>query len=265
MLRRKENSSIYIIREAVACFRNPVLLWSIGKDSTALLHMAHKAFFGSLPFPVLHIDTGRKFPEMYQFRDLLVQQWGLNLIVWRNQDALDSGRYSCKKDPVACCHQLKTVALQQAVAKHGFDALLVGIRRDEHGVRAKERYFSPRGRDFSWDYKHQPVELIGTSSCRVKDGRHVRIHPLLHWSELDIWCYTQLEGIPTNPLYFARNGHRYRSLGCKPATEPVISEANTLDRIIEELCKTHQAERAGRIQDKESAVRMQRLRALGYM
>ncbi len=209
--------------------------------------------------------TGSKFPQMYAFRDYWAKQWRLDLIVARNHAALDAGIHCCMDDLMTCCQHLKTGALQQVVKKYGFDALLVGIRQDEHGVRAKERYCSPRGADFKWDYKNQPVELLGTTSRMIREGQHVRVHPLLHWSELDIWCYTQLEAIPVNELYLARNGRRYRSLGCQPATKPIDSTADTVDAIIEELLKTRRVERASRAQDKESAARMQQLRALEYM
>lgn len=264
-LRRKEDESIYIIREALACCRRPALLWSLGKDSTALLHMVRQAFSGRVPCPVIHLDTTAKFPAMYAFRDEWAERWGLELIVARNDQALAEGVACCCDEQMSCCHRLKTQALQQVVAQHGFDGLLVGIRRDEHGVRAKERYFSPRDKDFGWDSRHQPVELPAMAPDALPAGSHLRIHPLLHWSEIDVWSYTRLEQLPLVSLYLARRGKRYRSLGCYPATEPVASEADSIEGIIEELSVTRIAERAGRAQDKESPGRMERLRSLGYL
>lgn len=265
VLRDKENESLYLIREATCCCRRPAVLWSIGKDSTAMLHMVRKAFLGCVPMPVIHIDTGNKFPEMYRFRDLWARRWGLELIVARNDAALAAGVHCGMDHDLTCCHQLKTLALRQVVERHGFDGLLVGIRRDEHGVRAKERHFSPRGSDFRWEYARQAVEVPGVSSWLAQEGAHVRVHPLLQWSELEVWCYTSLERLPVNELYLARGGLRYRSLGCRGACKPVASSADSVERIIGELMCSEHAERAGRLQDKESAERMQRLRSLGYM
>jgi len=260
-----ENRSIYVIREAYAQFRKLALLWSIGKDSTTLLWLARKAFFGKLPFPVLHIDTGYKFPEIYAFRDKYVREFGLNLVVGRNDEALKAGMGPEQTDKLVCCTQLKTQALKDAIVKHRFEALLLGIRRDEHGIRAKERYFSPRDEEFKWDYKNQPPELWDQFKSTSEDRTHLRVHPLLHWTEFDIWRYVQREQIPVCPLYFAKDGKRYRSIGCAPCCAPVDSQADTIDKIVEELRTTKTAERAGRAQDKESAYTMQKLRALGYM
>ena len=263
-----ESKSIYIIREAYAQCRKLALLWSIGKDSSTLLWLARKAFYGKLPFPVLHIDTGRKFKEMIEFRDARAREFGLKLVVARNEEALagaEPGKPLTGGGKLDCCTALKTQALQQAIARHGFKALLLGIRRDEHGIRAKERYFSPRDENFQWNYKNQPAELWDQYRSRSDEGSHMRIHPLLHWSELDIWCYVRREAIPTVPLYFARNGKRYRSIGCECCCAPVESQADTLDAIVHELQTTTTSERAGRAQDKENAYTMQKLRALGYM
>ena len=260
-----ENRSIYIIREAYAQFRKIALLWSIGKDSTTLLWLCRKAFFGKVPFPVIHIDTTYKFPEMYEFRDHWAQEWGINLIVEKNQEALEQGVGYSTHDVFTCCHELKTVALQKAIAKHTFRALLVGIRRDEHGIRAKERYFSPRDSQFKWDYKNQPAEMWDQFKSTSEEDQHLRVHPLLHWKELDIWEYIRRENIPINELYFAKNRKRYRSLGCMPITKQIDSDADTVDKIIEELRITKTAERSGRSQDKEKAYTMQKLRSLGYM
>lgn len=260
-----ESRSVYVIREAYAQFKKLALLWSIGKDSTTLLWLARKAFFGRLPFPVLHIDTSYKFPEIYEFRGEYVKEFGLNLVIGRNDEALAANMGPEASEKLACCTALKTNALKQAIAEHGFEALLLGIRRDEHGIRAKERYFSPRDEQFKWDYKNQPPELWDQFKSSSEDRTHLRVHPLLHWTEFDVWRYVQRENIPVCPLYFAREGKRYRSIGCWPCCAPIDSDADTIERIVEELRTTTTAERAGRAQDKESAYTMQKLRALGYM
>lgn len=260
-----ENKSIYIIREAYNKFKNIAILWSIGKDSTTLLWLCRKAFFGKIPFPVMHIDTTYKFPEMYKFRDYWAKEWNLKLIVAKNQEALDKGIGYEANDAFTCCHELKTVALQKAIKKYEFKAMFVGIRRDEHGIRAKERYFSPRDSQFKWDYKNQPAEMWDQFKSETGQDEHIRVHPLLHWTEIDVWEYIQRENIPINELYFAKNGKRYRSLGCMPITKPIDSNADTVSKVIEELKATRVAERSGRSQDKERAYTMQKLRSLGYM
>lgn len=259
-----ENRSIYIIREAYHQFESLAGLWSIGKDSTTLVWLCMKSFFGRIPFSVIHIDTSYKFPEMYEFRDEWAKRWGLDLIVARNERALAEGM-SPETGKLDCCTQLKTQALKDCIAEHGFEALLLGIRRDEHGIRAKERYFSPRDQQFRWNYEDQPPELWDQYASQADDQVHLRIHPLLHWRELDIWEYVRRENLPINPLYFARDGKRYRSLGCACCCAPVDSDASTVDEIIEELRTTSVAERSGRAQDKEDTYTMQKLRALGYM
>jgi sulfate adenylyltransferase subunit 2 len=264
-LERLENKSIYIIREAYVRFQRLALLWSIGKDSTTVLWLCRKAFFGKVPFPVVHIDTTFKFPQMYAFRDRLAREWRFNLITETNWEAIHAGIDYQNHDAFTCCHELKTVALQKAIEKHRFDALLVGIRRDEHGIRAKERVFSGRDIDFRWNYELQPAEVWDHYQGQMDDSRHTRIHPLLGWTEKDVWRYTRREGIPVNELYLAKDGKRYRSLGCMPITNPVDSSADTIDKIIEELETTTTAERSGRSQDKEQAFTMQKLRSLGYM
>ncbi len=264
-----ENRSIYIIRESYHQFENLAALWSVGKDSTTLIWLCLKAFFGCIPFPVVYIDTGYHFQEMYDFRDYCVQKWDLDLIVARNEKALaegmgpDSGEGPESK--LACCTALKTQALKDCIAEHGFDALLLGIRRDEHGIRAKERYFSPRDRQFQWDYENQPPELWDQYSARADEETHIRVHPLLHWREVDIWRYIEREGLEVVPLYFAQAGKRYRSLGCETCCAPVESDAETIQEIIREIEESRVAERSGRAQDKEDAYTMQKLRALGYM
>jgi sulfate adenylyltransferase subunit 2 len=258
-----ESQSIYIIREAYHHYKKLAVLWSIGKDSTSLVWLCRKAFFGKIPFPAMHIDTSYKFPQMYKFRDEYSKKWGIELIVARNEEAIAAGMGPKKK--LECCTALKTEGLKLAIAKHGFEALLLGIRRDEHGIRAKERYFSPRDEQFKWNYQDQPPELWDQYKNRVEEGTHIRVHPLLHWTELDIWRYVQREGIPINELYFAKNGMRYRSLGCTTCCSPVPSNATSVDDIVRELETTKTSERAGRAQDKEDTYTMQKLRALGYM
>ncbi|MDD5318111.1 MAG: sulfate adenylyltransferase subunit 2 [Candidatus ainarchaeum sp.] len=259
-----EARSVYVIREAYAKYRNVAMLWSVGKDSTTLLWLVRKAFFGEVPFPVVHLDTSYKFAEMYEFRDRIAKEWGLDLIVVRNEEALKSGA-GPGKGKLDCCTKLKTDALKQGIDRLGFKAVLLGIRRDEHGIRAKERYFSPRDKDFSWNYKDQPPEIWGQFTVKADDETHIRVHPILHWTELDVWRYVRREGLPVVKLYFARGGKRYRSIGCQPCTSPIDSDASTVDEIISELETTRVGERSGRAQDKEQAYMMQKLRLLGYM
>ena len=263
-LKDLENRSLYIVREAFAEFKKPAVLWSTGKDSTAMLWLCRKAFFGKIPFPVIHIDTNHKFKEMYRFRDELAKEWGFDLVVARNEEALKEG-VGPEGGKFECCTRLKTEALRNFLKEFGFDALILAIRRDEHGIRAKERYFSPRDGNFKWDYKDQPLEMWDQFQGLVDAGTHMRIHPILHWRELDVWEYVKQENMPINPMYYARNGKRYRSLGCEPCTLPIDSDAATIDEIVEELRTTKIAERSGRAQDKEKTFTMQKLRALGYM
>ena len=263
-----ESESVYVIREAAARHARLALLWSMGKDSTALLWMCRKAFLGRVPFPVIHIDTGYKFKEMYAFRDRIAHEWELDLVVRRNEDAIGSGMNPKTGGTLACCDALKTQALADAVSDIKLDAVLLGIRRDEHGVRAKERYFSPRGADGRWDYAAQRAELWDVYESNSSNGeRHVRVHPLLHMTELDVWRYTKRESIPVVDLYFDRYGagSRFRSLGCRSCCSPTASQADSIDAVIAELEHATAPERAGRAQDKESAYLMQKLRTLGYM
>jgi len=261
-----ENQSIYLIREARRLFPKIGLLWSMGKDSTALLWLCHKAFFGRIPFPVVHIDTSYKFKEIYEFRDEIARRLNLELIVERNEEAISCGMGPSQGKKEDCCNALKTSALKEVIQKYGFQAVLVGIRRDEHGIRAKERYFSPRKKDFAWDYKDQPPELWNQFTTPVSDEEgHSRIHPILHMTELDIWRYIKREGLPVIDLYLSKNGKRFRSIGCEPCCSPVESEAKTVDEIISELESSTTSERAGRAQDKENEYTMQKLRSLGYM
>jgi len=259
-----ENKSIYIVREAASRFCSCGLLWSMGKDSTTLLWIARKAFFGKIPFPVIHIDTSFKFKEIYSFRDTYAKKWGLNLLVSQNKGALEKGMnpHASKFD---CCHALKTEALKETIKTHGFEALLLAIRRDEHGIRAKERYFSPRDFNFNWDYSDQPPELWDFYKSQANIKEHLRIHPMLHWTELDVWRYIQREKIPVIDLYLAKNKKRYRSIGCATCCAPVESNADSIKKIVRELEQTKTSERSGRAQDKEDVYTMQRLRSLGYM
>jgi sulfate adenylyltransferase subunit 2 len=260
-----ESKSIYVIREAYHRCRRIAMLWSVGKDSTTLLWLCRKAFFGHVPFPVVHIDTSYKFPEMYAFRDKYAREWGLDLIVGRNEEALAAGMGPDAGAKLECCTQLKTEALKMLLREHRFEAILLGIRRDEHGIRAKERYFSPRDESFQWDYKNQPAELWDQYNSLSDDRVHLRIHPLLHMRELDVWRFVLGEKLPVTGLYFARNGKRYRSIGCHTCCSPVESTASTVEEIIEEIRTSDVSERSGRAQDKEDAYTMQKLRALGYM
>lgn len=263
-LSQLENQSIYIIREAYSRFRDLALLWSIGKDSTTLLWITRKAFFGTIPFPIVHIDTTFKFQEIYEFRGKYSKHWNLNLIISKNEEAIKAG-LSPEKSKFQCCHALKTEALMNTIKERNFKALLLAIRRDEHGVRAKERYFSPRDIDFKWNYQNQPLEPWDLYKSDIQSQQHFRIHPMLHWRELDIWRYIEREGIPVISLYLAKKGKRYRSIGCATCCSPVESKANNIRRIIRELEKTDLAERSGRAQDKENTYTMQKLRSLGYM
>ena len=253
-----EEMSIFVIREAKSKFKNVAALWSMGKDSTTMLAIARKAFLGKVPFPVIHIDNGIDFPETYKFREDLARKWKLDLMVVDSEVKPDlSG--------AACCGANKSIALKKVMEKYGFDALIVSIRRDEHGIRAKERYVSPRDRNFKWNYKNQPAEMWNDYSSSLDSKGHVRIHPLLDFNEIDIWQYIKKNKVPINPLYFSRNGLRYRSLGCTHCTTAIKSGARNVDDIIKELETTGIEERSGRDQDKEKEYVMQKLRALGYM
>ena len=265
-----EAKSIYLIREAYRKFKDDLAaLVSWGKDSTTMLYLVRKAFFGEVPIKVLHIDTGYKFKEIYEFRDKLVREWNLNLIIAKNEEALRQGM-NPEKGRFNCCNALKTEALKQAIKKYNLKALLAAIRRDEHGIRAKERYVSFRDKNFYWDYKNQPPEFWDFFNIFefAEKGEHLRIHPMLHWREIDIWDYIRREKIPIINLYFSgarKEGYRYRSIGCECCCSPIKSNAKTVDEIIEELKTTKISERSGRAQDKEKAYMMQKLRALGYM
>lgn len=290
-LDRLEARSVHILREAYANFKSLCMLWSIGKDSTVLLCLARKAFFGHVPFPLVHIDTHYKIPEMIEYRDRLAREWKLDMIYGENREALDAHRTfpdGCATR-IECCRALKTDALRCTLSgewtryrmnhasgqyepdknREPFTGVIVGVRADEEGSRSKERYFSPRDKRSDWDVGDQPPEFWGQYKTDFAPGTHVRIHPLLDWTELDVWEYIRREGVPVVPLYFNQgSGTRYRSLGCYPCTKPVRSAASTLDEIIEEL-KTgafaNIAERSGREQDKEDGGGLEELRKGGYM
>ena len=271
-----EAQSIFLLREAYHSFSNLCMPWSMGKDSNVLIWLSKKAFCGKIPYPLLHIDTTYEFPEMLEFREWAEKHYELDLIVKINEDArAGRGDYSApigydSHDPVTVTHELKSVALQQVLTERKFDALITGIRRDEDSTRAKERYFSPRNADFEWEYKDQPPEFWNQFTTALEPGEHIRVQPLLDWTEVDIWRYIEREKIPIPQMYFARRAedgqyYRYRSLGCWPITKPVLSTAATIPEIIAELMATKTSERAGRAQDHHERNAMQKLRAKGFM
>ncbi|MDI6757642.1 MAG: sulfate adenylyltransferase subunit CysD [Endomicrobiia bacterium] len=290
-LDRLEAQSVYIFREAYRDFKNLCMLWSVGKDSTVLLWLARKAFFGHVPLPLVHIDTHYKIPEMIEYRDRLAIEWGLDMIYGENKAALDAELTfpDGKVDRITCCKNLKSEALKHTLSgdwpryrmdhtlkKYALDAnaepysgVIAGVRADEEGSRSKERYFSPRDKNNEWDVGDQPPEFWNQFKTDFAPGTHVRIHPLLDWTELNIWEYIDREKIPTVSLYFDRgDGKRYRSLGCWPCTTPVESRARTPKDIVEELRAgkfSNIAERSGREQDKEDGGGLETLRRDGYM
>ena len=290
-LEHLENKSIYILREAYSHFPKLAMLWSVGKDSTVMIRLAQKAFFGQVPFPLIHIDTGHKIPEMITFRDAFVLEQGLTMIVGQNKCALKQkntfpdGNVTC----VECCRLLKTTPLSGIIDgtlpryrlnhqtqkyeldsnNDPFDGLILGIRGDEEGSRSKERYFSPRAKDNLWNLEEQPPEFWSQFNTEFPPKTHVRIHPLLDWTEKDIWHYIKKENIRITRLYFNQgNNQRYRSLGCGPCTHAIKSKATTVEDIIHELEKGALAsipERSGRAQDKEDRGGLETLRRDGYM
>jgi len=290
-LNQLEQLSIYIIREAYANFKNLSMLWSIGKDSTVLLWLSRKAFLGHVPFPLVHIDTAYKIPEMIEYRDRLALQWKLNMVYGQNEETLRLKETypDGNADRVTCCFRLKTTALRQTLSGEGiryrmnhdtgkyerdtnteaYTGVIVGVRADEEGSRSKERYFSPRDKQNEWDVGDQPPEFWNQFKTDFSPGTHVRVHPLLDWTELNIWEYIKKENIPTVSLYYNQgDGKRYRSLGCYPCTFPIESEARNVDEIIEELSTgklSHVAERSGRAQDTEDGGGLEILRRGGYM
>lgn len=290
-LEKLEAKSIYILREAYREFKSLAMLWSIGKDSTVLLWLTRKAFFGHVPMPLVHIDTSFKIAAMINYRDRLAKEWGLNVIYGQNAEAIKTKETfpDGKVDRIACCRSLKTEALRHTIAgtwpRYRYDRLkdtyivdpdtreytgvIVGARADEEGSRSKERYFSPRDKQSDWNIGAQPPELWNQYKTDFAPGTHVRIHPLLDWTELNIWEYVKRENIPIINLYFDDGtGHRYRSLGCAPCTGPVESIAKNVDDIIIELKSgkfSNIAERSGRAQDKEDGGGLETLRREGYM
>ena len=286
-----EARSVHILREAYASFGDLCMLWSIGKDSTVLLWLTRKAFFGHVPFPLVHVDTAYKIPEMIAYRDRLTREWGLDMIYGINRQALEEKRTfpDGNATRIECCKALKTEALKRTLdgswpryrfnhqtgryeeeqASPPFTGVIVGLRADEEGSRSKERYFSARGVDNHWDLEDQPPEFWNQYKTDFAPGTHVRVHPLLDWTELNIWEYIHREKIPMVSLYFNQGeGTRYRSLGCWPCTKPIASESRTVQEIILELqsgALSNIAERSGREQDKEDGGGLEALRRGGYM
>jgi sulfate adenylyltransferase subunit 2 len=293
-LRRLESEAIFIMREVAAEFQRPVMLYSIGKDSSAMLHLAQKAFFPSKPpFPLLHVDTTWKFRAMYEFRDAVVKKLGLQLLVHVNEDGLRLGVGPFTHGSQVHTDVMKTQALRQALDKYGFDAAFGGARRDEEKSRAKERVFSFRSAAHRWDPKQQRPELWSLYNARKLPGESLRVFPLSNWTELDVWQYIWLEQIPIVPLYFAaarkvverdgtlimvddermplRSGEtpqlkkvRFRTLGCYPLTGAIESEADTLPAIIQEMLLTRTSERQGRVIDHDAAASMEKKKQEGY-
>ena len=290
-LDKLESTSVHLLREAYASFRNLGMLWSIGKDSTVLLWLARKAFFGHVPITLVHVDTSFKIPEMIAYRDRLVKEWKLNLVYGMNAEALKNKQSfpDGSLDRIACCRALKTDALVNTINgtwpryrfnhENGkyeaelnpepFDGIIAGIRADEEGSRSKERYFSARNQSSEWEIEEQPPEFWNHFKTDFAPGTHVRIHPLLDWTELNIWEYIQREKIPTVSLYYNQgDGKRYRSLGCYPCTFPIESQSKNVDEIVAELRDgqlKNVAERSGRAQDKDDGGGLETLRRGGYM
>jgi sulfate adenylyltransferase subunit 2 len=292
-LKNLEAESIYILREAVAEFARPVMLYSIGKDSSVMLRLAQKAFFpGKIPFPLLHVDTSYKFPEMIAFRDAYTREIGAELIVHKNQEALDQGANPFTLGTQKCCGLLKTKSLLDALSEGGFDAAFGGARRDEEKSRAKERIYSFRDSAGQWDPKNQRPELWNIFNSRLNKGESIRVFPLSNWTELDIWLYIHMENIPIVPLYFAREREvvlrggsivpiysqndllpgekseriscRMRSLGCMPCTGAIRSDADTLPKIIRELLGFKRSERENRVIDHDEEGSMELKKREGY-
>jgi sulfate adenylyltransferase subunit 2 len=268
-MRKLESKSVYIMREAAAAFPKFGILWSGGKDSTALIHLAKTAFPEDVmkKIPIIHIATGYKFYETNVFLFDIKAKWHLNLMFANRFSSLEAAQCDAypNKSKSVCCSLRKTMNFRRALYELDLDAAMVGIRRDEQEIRNKERFFSPRQTDGSWDYWNQPIEMQGWDLFveSIHDGEHMRIHPLLEWDEVDVWRYTKEYNLPVNPLYFSKDGKRMRSIGCQPCTSFIDSDAMTIDEIIKEIEELGGDERQGRAQDKEAD--MQRLRALGYM
>lgn len=299
-LKLLEAEAIHIMREVAAGFDNPCMFYSIGKDSTVMLHLARKAFHPSkVPFPLLHVDTTWEFHEMASFRDKLRDKLDVNIIVHTNQDALNLGIHPIKSGSVKYNDQMKTMALKQALNKHQFDAALGGARRDEEKSRAKERIFSVRNADHQWDPKQQRPELWSLYNTQINTGESVRVFPLSNWTELDIWLYILQERIDIVPLYFAdermswidedsgqilgldddrmlphltksekaslqKRWIRFRTLGCYPQTGAVLSKAATREEIVTEMILSKTSEREGRLLDKDQTGSMEKKKREGY-
>lgn len=299
-LKQLESESIHIIREVVAECKNPVMLYSVGKDSSVMVRLAQKAFYpGKFPFPLMHIDTGYKFPKMYEFRDRFCKEIGAKLIVYCNEEWITKGAHPLKLGTDTCCAHLKTQGLLEGLRKYKFDAAFGGARREEEKSRAKERVCSIRDEFGQWDPKNQRPELWNLYNTRLNEGHSIRVFPLSNWTEVDIWQYIKLESIPVVPLYFAtkhdmieRSGIlilassyavvandprariseeemetgmcRFRSLGCMPCTGAVRSEATTIDDIIRELRETKKSERENRLIDLGSDAAMEEKKKEGY-
>jgi len=289
-----ENEAIYIIREVAAEFDNPVMLYSVGKDSAVMLHLARKAFYpAKIPFPLLHVDTTWKFKEMIEFRDKTAEKYGFELIVHKNQEGIDAGIGPFTHGSAKHTDIMKTQSLKQALNAGGYDAAFGGARRDEEKSRAKERVYSFRDKNHAWDPKKQRPELWDTYNSKVEKGESIRVFPLSNWTELDIWQYIYLENIEIVPLYLAekrpvveRDGTlimvdddrmpigedekiemksvRFRTLGCYPLTGAVESTAATLPEIIQEMLLTKTSERQGRVIDHDSSGSMEKKKMEGY-
>ena len=293
-LQALEAESIHIIREVAAEFQRPVMLYSIGKDSSVMVRLAQKAFYpGPIPFPLLHVDTTYKFKEMIEFRDRFAKELGLNLIVHSNTVALEAGANPFRLGTERCCGLLKTQSLLDALREGNFDAAFGGARRDEEKSRAKERIFSFRDRLGQWDPKNQRPELWNLFNSRVEPGESIRVFPLSNWTELDVWQYIHVEKIPIVPLYFAQERHmlvrgnslilpeldfvqaragdrfewvkcRMRSLGCSPCTGAIRSEADSVPKIIAELVEVRNSERENRVIDHDREGSMELKKREGY-
>jgi sulfate adenylyltransferase subunit 2 len=298
-IRYHEAEAIHVFREVAAEFERPVLLYSVGKDSSCLLRLAQKAFQpGRIPFPLMHVDTGFKFQEMYDFRERMAREANAELLVWRNENAIAKGANPFQLGTQACCGFLKTEALLSGLRHYGFDAAIGGARRDEEKSRAKERFFSFRDQFGQWDPKNQRPELWNLYNSRVHPKESIRVFPLSNWTELDVWLYIYIENIPINPLYFARKQEvvfrkgqfylldgafargqpfgpkpdekvetrlcRFRSLGCVPCSGAVLSNAGSLEEIIEEMMVIRTSERGTRLIDHDSDGSMEKKKREGY-
>ncbi len=292
-LRLLEAESIHILREVASEFERPVMLYSIGKDSSVMLRLAQKAFYpGPIPFPLLHVDTGFKFAEMLEFRDSIAKQLGVELLVWRNEPAIAAGTNPVALDTKRCCGALKTQALLDALKHFNFDAAFGGARRDEEKSRAKERIYSFRDANGQWDPKNQRPELWNLYNARVHPGESIRVFPLSNWTEMDVWQYIHEEHIPIVDLYYAKERPmfvrgealipieqsyvalpgekpqmikcRLRSLGCSPCTGAIRSDADTLPKIIAELIQFKTSERANRAIDHDQEGSMELKKREGY-